>query len=166
MTLTIHALFTSTWYRRSYPKVMGSDIIVYAIYSMLISWAYTYMLGNILRGYYTAKYHYCKTRDETWDQKAQNRIFAYYVAVFATICIAWPFTVWNMGEIHPEINVKNSNYWVATFFVGLGLEFLAADIIIALLAKSSNFFRNFIRRKGYMYDNMCHETYLNALKMD
>jgi len=167
-TITIHALFSSVWYRRTSEKhrTDGSNIIVYAIYSMLVDWAFIFILGSMLRGYYIAKHQYYKTKEEAWQQKSQNRIFAFYFCVFLLACVLWPFCVWNMGELHPEKDDEPSNYWVASFFVGLALELLIVDPIICLLAKSITPLRNLIKHRGYMYDNICHETYLDHLKVD
>jgi hypothetical protein len=165
-TITVHALFSSAWYRNASDKTKGSNIIVFAIYSMLVNWVVTFILGNMLRGYATAKNQLYKTREEAWEQKAQNRLFAFYFTLFMIIIIGWPFTVWNMSELHPEIDAKASNDWVASFFIGLGLELLVIDPIVCLLAKKLGFVRDFIRNKGYFYDNLCHETYLTYLKIE
>jgi len=167
-TITIHALFSSVWYRRTSEenRGRGSNIIVYAVYSMLVDWAFIFIIGSMLRGYYIAKHQYYKTRDEGWQQKSQNRLFAFYFCIFLLAAILWPFTVWNMGELHPEKDQKASDYWVASFFVGLGLELLVADPLICILAKSITPLRNFIKNRGYFYDHICHETYLDHLKVD
>lgn len=167
-TITIHALFSSVWYRRTSEenRTRGSNIIVYAVYSMLVDWAFIFIIGSMLRGYYIAKHQYYKTKEEAWQQKSQNRLFAFYFCIFLLACVLWPFCVWNMGELHPEKDDEASNYWVASFFVGLALEWLVADVIICLLAKSITPLRNLIKHRGYMYDNICHETYLDHLKAD
>lgn len=166
VTITVHALFSSVWYRIADNKTRGSNLIVFAIYSMLINWAVTTIIGLILRGYTIAKNQFYKTREEAWDQRAQNRIFAFYFSIFIIIVVGWPFTVWNMGELHAEIDSKPSDYWVASFFIGLGLEFLIVDPIICLLAKKVGFIRDLLRFKGYFYDNLTHETYLTYLKLE
>jgi carbonic anhydrase len=165
-TLTIHALFTSVWYRRTDDPLRKSNIIVYAVYSMLIDWAFIYIIGSMLRGYYVAKHQYYKTREEAWEQKSQNRIFAFYFSIFLCAVVLWPFCVWNMSELHPEKDDRASNYWVASFFIGLGLEFLIVDPLVCLLAKSITPLRNLMKHRGYFYDNICHETYLDHLKVD
>jgi len=167
-TITIHALFSSVWYRRTHEenRTRGSNIIVYAVYSMLVNWAFVFLVGSMLRSYYLAKHQYYKTKDEGWQQRSQNRIFGFYFCCFLCAVVLWPFTVWNMGELHPEKNDEASNYWVASFFVGLALEFLIVDPIVCLLAKFITPLRNLIKHRGYMYDNICHETYLDYLKMD
>jgi len=166
VTITTHALFSSVWYRDSNDRTRKSNIIVYAIYSMLVNWAVTFIVGTMLRGYAVAKNQFLKTKEEAWEQKAQNRLFAFYFSLFVIVVVGWPFTVWNMSELHPEIDPKPSDYWVASFFVGLGLEFLIINPIICLLAKKVEFIKNLIRHKGYFYDNICHETYINYLKLE
>jgi len=165
-TITVHALFTSTWYRRSEHKTRDSNLIVFAVYSMLINWVITAMIGAMLRGYTKAKNQYYKTREDAWDQKAQNRLFAFYFSIFIVIVVGWPFTVWNMGELHPEIDNKPSDFWVASFFIGLGLELLIADPIVCFLGKKIAFVKHYMRIKGYFYDNLTHDTYLSSLKFD
>lgn len=165
-TLTIHALFSSVWYRRTDDPLRKSNIIVYAVYSMLIDWAFIYIIGSMLRAYYVAKHQYYKTREEAWEQRSQNRIFLFYFCIFLCAVVLWPFCVWNMSELHPEKDDRASNYWVASFFIGLGLEFLIVDPLVCLLAKSITPLRNLMKHRGYFYDNLCHETYLDHLKVD
>jgi len=165
-TLTIHALFSSVWYRRTDDPLRKSNIIVYAVYSMLIDWAFIFIIGSMLRGYYVAKHQYYKTREEAWQQKSQNRIFGFYFCIFLCAVVLWPFCVWNMSELHPEKDDRASNYWVASFFIGLALEFLIVDPLVCILAKSITPLRNLIKHRGYFYDNLCHETYLDHLKVD
>jgi len=164
--ITLHALFDSVFYRISDHPEQPNNIIVYAAYSMVISQVFISFYAIILRKYYIAKRQFLQTKDEKWNQQAQNRLFAYYSTLFAIIALCWPFTVWNMNELNPHRSQKSSNYWVASLFVGVALEWLVIDPIWVLLAKKSERIRNIARWRGFFYDDLCHATYMDYIKMD
>jgi len=167
-TITTQACLNAVFYETTPPdlRTRGSNIYLYAIYSTCCSLVVIYCVGFILRSYYNAKYHYHKTRDESWQQKSQNRIFGYYICIFILAVPGWAITAWQMYGLHAEIDSGPSNMWIASFFIGIALELLIIDPFVCLLASGIGAFRSVAKRKGYMYDNVCHETYMHFLKLD
>jgi len=71
-----------------------------------------------------------------------------------------------MNELKSYIDPTPSNYWVASLFVSLGIEWLFFDIITAALAAKSRGCRDFFKWKGFIYDDLCHKTYVTLLKKE
>jgi len=65
-----------------------------------------------------------------------------------------------MSMLHAEISNTNSNYWVASFFIALALDWGVLDIIAVFIA-NIGFFQEIFKWKGYIYDkDVCHFTYM------
>lgn len=140
------------------------DAFLYPFVSLPACWLLSYGVGYFLRKYYSHKYDYEKSRQDEDDNEAQKNIFIFYFWIFLAWWIGFGLTVYNMNSL---INVNSSamGYWLASVFFGLIFE-LGIDVGVVFIAGNNQGFRDIIRRKGYMYDKLCHETYLLSLKRD
>jgi len=171
ITIINFCLFNSVWYRVSSSPKASSNVISYALASLPIGWVVNYMCGNLLRRYYIKKWESEdeKNDEETrgkLDDKAQFWLFLYYLSIFAYVFIGFSFCVWNMNELQSWVDNTSSNYWVATLFVGLALEYILFDPLVCIVAKSSPSILKLLHWKGMIYDQICHETYTRHLKRD
>jgi carbonic anhydrase len=162
-------MWNSVWYRIAYNNGTASNpvnIITFALASIPIGWFFYYWFGFMLRKYYLEKLKFIESNNESHDNRAQFYIFIFYFMVFVAIWVGFGITVWNMNELKSYIDATPSNYWVASLFVAMGLEWFVFDMITAGLAASSKGLRDFFRWKGFVYDDLCHKTYVLLLKKD
>mmetsp|Transcript_16273 Transcript_16273/g.13915 ORF Transcript_16273/g.13915 Transcript_16273/m.13915 type:complete len:341 (+) Transcript_16273:673-1695(+) len=175
VTFIHHCMWNSIFYNQADDRTEGSNIIAFAIYSMLITWVVIYLYGCVLRSYYKSKKIYEEEKlkyiqaqaqkkgeaeEEPSDNRSQSQIFLFYFMVWLTVWVGNGICIYSMMELNAWDDQKASNYWVASVFISFFLDQLFFDVIACWLASKSEFVRNCIKNKGYMYDDLCHQTYL------
>jgi hypothetical protein len=164
--------------------IVGSDIFTYALVGSVCGGLFTYIWGFLLRRFYISKHRFLteKSKGEASDAnkvEKHEEDANFYLYFFYFITFAWMWGgnlifVWQMNHINPidRINVPGmqnlqmSVRWMASFFVSIGLDWFVLDVIHVILAFILPFWRNIVKWKGFMYDKLCHETWLIYSKED
>lgn len=167
LTIINFFVWNSFWFRLAYQdnKVEGWMTVAYALQTIPIGWVVTYFVGFWLRRYYLKKAELVRSTEENPDDKeSQYNIFMFYFFNFIAFWICNSFCVWNMDNVGSTVDTKTSNLWVASLFIGLALEWIIFDPFVCFIASKSPRVFNWIKWKGYVYDHVCHETYLASIK--
>ena len=158
--------------------LVGPDIFLYGLVGSACGGFFTYMWGFFLRKYYIAKYRLveeqAKKEDaqanlvEKHEEEANFYLYFFYLLTFGWMWGGNLIFVWQMNHINPidrigvpgMQNVDMSERWMASFFVSIGLDWLVLDVIHVILGYILPFWTKIFKWRGYMYDNLCHKTYL------
>jgi len=99
------------------------------------------------------------------EDKAQRNLFIFYFFTFLWMWGGNVLFIWQMFSLHAELGTTESNYWVASFFIAVGLDWIIFDPL-ACLAASVPAFAGFFKWKGYIYDDsVCHYAYKHQKKV-
>lgn len=146
-----------------------ADLFINPAISMAIGWGVLYFIGIFLRLFYLKKAEYNASNEADREEKndrAQLFIYIYYFFVFVLVAVGFSFTIANLDQVQSYNNPTTANMWVASVFIGLGYDWLILDIIVCGLAVSMESLRGLFRWKGYLYDKVCHDSYLAAIKRE
>jgi len=161
-------VWNSYFFRHAYSKgnVQGWMCLAFALQTIPIGWGISYIIGYWLRRYYICKSIFMKTNDDKDDTNAQFNIFIFYLLIFIAFWVCNAFTVWNMDNVNSVNDTITSNYWVASIFIGLAFEYFLFDPFVCFIATKSESVYRWIKWKGMVYDQLCHDTFLESLKKD
>lgn len=151
------------------PSPNAIDLIINPAIAMAIGWGVLYFIGFFLRMYYLKKAEYEASYENNRDDKndsAQFYIYMYYFFVFALVCVGFSFTISSLDQVQSYNNPQTANFWVAAVFIGLAFDWVLLDPLVCVLASSMTSFKGLLRWKGYLYDRVCHESFLNGLKRE
>jgi len=175
--MTNICLFTSLFYAVT-PNPVGNmaNVFLFGLYGNLISTGVTYCHGFCLRRYYMGQKDAIDSYDkqlkedeepkfneakDVIEQKAKTWLYIFYTFTFLWFWGGSVLFIWNMMSCHGEISKTLSNYWVASYFTALLLDWLIFDPIVALLCKIQ-VIQDFCKYKGYIYDDeVCHDSYIH-----
>jgi len=163
--------------------IVGADLFTYALVGSACGGAFTYIWGFFLRKYYVAKWRLWKEKTkeggdaakiEKHEEDANFWLYFFYFLAFAWMWGGNLIFVWQMNYINPidrigvpgMQNLDMSVRWMATFFISLGIDWFVLDVIHVILAFILPFYRHILKWRGYMYDKICHETYMMYSKED
>jgi len=157
-------MFSAIFYNHIGYGGESANIFLFGVYACVVSWGATYIHGYFLRKYYLNKYFFVKTGDEHYDDDAQRNLFIFYFFTFLWMWGGYTIFIWQMQFLHAELDGQLSNYWAASFFIALALDWILFDMMAVCLCYSRAFQR-FFKWKGYLYDEeICHWTYKNQKK--
>ena len=184
MNLTNNAIITSIFaannkrLKGNYNGIVGADIFLYALYGSLLGGVFTYIWGWFLRRFYISKHKLLVEKNqpnggdthriEKYDEDANFYVYFFYFITFAWMWGGNLIFVWQMNHINPidRIGVQGmqnedmSLRWMASFLISVGLDWLVLDVIHVILARIIRPWRHFAKWRGYMYDNMCHKSWM------
>ena len=167
-------------------KITESDVILYGLAGSLLGGIFTYIWGFFLRKYYVSKYGAFRHDTHGLNENQSDRVDHYlnqanyylYIFYFLTFVWAWGggwLFIWQMSYINPmnkigvtdQSNRDRSLYWMASFFIAVGFDWIAFDLILAVMAVKIKLVKNIVKWKGYLYDEeICHSTYRMLVKRD
>lgn len=163
-----NGVFYAASYQPGSVPTAGQLIINPAI-AMAIGWGVLYFIGLFLRTYYLKKSQFMESEAsnrEELNDSAQFYIYIYYFFVFVLVSVGFSFTISSLDQVQSYNNPATANFWVGSVFIGLAYDWLILDPIVCILGSSASAVKSLLKWKGYFYDDVCHKTYLNALKRE
>lgn len=177
MNLTNNAIIAAAFitgdFRLASPgTIEGWEIYCYGLAAAGFGGMATYLWGHFLRKYYICKFKSFQSKGDPAKSDKFNEDANFYLYCFYFMTFAWFWGgnwlfIWMMSRINPkdkigvigQSNKEKSIRWIGAFGVSIAMDWLVLDIFFAILGKIS-FFRRILKWKGYMYDDLCHKTYL------
>ena len=157
-------MFTSIFYSQLGFNGNMVNIFLFGLYGCLCSIGATYIHGIFLRFYYVDKAKFIDTDDEKFENNAQKNLFLFYFWTFLWFWGGNTIFIWQMSYLYSINEYTLQNYWAASFFIAVGLEWLIFDPICAILAGVPAL-RGIFKLKGYIYDKeVCHHAYKKQKK--